>query len=239
MEAFKEKLGSSPEAQLPVEPEILTFTGIDISTEYAAIKAIHSVYPKTEFGILVGSHNDTGMHSRFPPLKKVEAWRLFSMTEGVPMAIHLCGDVSLGIMQGTGISVASELCAGFGRVQINSRAYDYDRVAEFAELVACPKVILQRRNGERPLNHPKVEYLFDLSGGTGRESMEFWPAADRKARSGYAGGLNASNIAAAIRFVDSQADCRIWLDMESGVRSEEDYLDPNKIAQICRMVFQV
>ena len=118
-----------------------------------------------------------------------------------------------------------ELCRGFGRVQINAKDYDAYKVVDFAEAVACAQVILQRRQPAPPdhvLPDPKVEYLFDLSGGRGRQSLTAWPRpALTESRSGYAGGLGFSNIDQALEFVAQYPEHLFWLDMESGVRTFE------------------
>ena len=222
--------------------EILTFTGIDILSNKEEALKIYEDYFKVEFGVLVGGHNGEEGYNRFPPLDVVAEWLRFSKIKGLPLAIHLCGKISRDIMNGSGLERALKLCKGFGRVQINSEAYDYERIAKFAERVSCPKIILQRREGFEfgyPLTHPKIEYLFDMSGGAGKTNFEDWPAADEGIRSGYAGGLRKSNIDRAISFIRAQGNRQIWLDMESGVRTQDNWLDFGEVKKICQIVFQL
>ena len=221
--------------------EILTFTGIDVLSRMPAVYRIKKQYPKVEFGILVGNHSGETGHNRFPALATVDRWRKFSKQWGVQMAIHLCGKFSQGVIDGTGLEEALSLCEGFGRVQINALTYNNGQINIFADRVSCSKVILQRREAfdqGYPFVHPKVEYLFDLSGGTGKEGFNHWPApSDTSVRSGYSGGLQLSNIDRALTFLKATPEYAAWLDMETGVRTPGDWLDLTKVEAICQTVF--
>ena len=72
--------------------------------------------------------------------------------------------------------------------------------------------------------------LFDSSGGKGREP-EQWPAAQNDIRCGYAGGLGPDNLRRHLGLLDGTAgNPSIWVDMESGVRSEDvQALDLDKV----------
>lgn len=220
--------------------DILTFTGVDRLTPVDEVFALHDRYPKVEFGLLVGA--DPAQHSnRFPSLFLVESWRDLAGQKGLPLSIHLCGDFSKAIMAGEARELVLPLVAGFSRVQINARRYDPERVAEFADAVDCPKVILQRRGPISPdqaLNHPKVEYLLDNSGGRGRETLSDWdaPSGDFE-RCGYSGGLRLKNIDQALEFVSRFRNQKLWLDMESGVRTEDDWFDLDQVAKVCARVY--
>ena len=221
--------------------ELLTFTGIDVLSRMPAVYRIKKQYPKVEFGILVGSHSGEMGYNRFPALATIDRWREFSQKWGVQMAIHLCGKFARGVIDGTGLEEALSLCEGFGRVQINASTYDYGQINIFADGVSCSKVILQKREAfdqGYPLVHPKVEYLFDLSGGTGKEGFNHWPLpSDTSIRSGYAGGLQLSNIDQALTFLRAAPEYAAWLDMESGVRTPGDWLDLTQVEAICQTVF--
>ena len=193
-----------------------------------------------EFGVLVGSHSGEPGHNRYPSLEFVRRWSDFSQAHEIACAVHLCGRFSRAVLNGTATEEVLALCAGFGRVQVNARHYDDERIATFADRVSCERVILQQRtqrDATAVVPHPKVEYLFDLSGGRGRASFEEWPAPSTlQGRHGYAGGLNPHNIDQAVAFVERYPDSRIWLDMESGVRSD-DWFDLGKVEAVCGVVF--
>ena len=221
--------------------EILTFTGLDYRTPLPAIWRIWDRYPGVEFGVLLGSHAGESSAKRYPDLKEVKFWRGLSRKSDFSVAIHLCGRFARAALGDGDRDEVLGLCQGFSRVQINAEAYDAAAVADFAERVGCPRVILQQRQpleAGRVLPDPKIEYLFDISGGQGRASFDSWPPpAPGEIRSGYAGGLNLANIGRALDFVTAHPAKRFWLDMESGVRTANDWLNVGQIEAICELVF--
>ena len=81
-----------------------------------------------------------------------------------------------------------------------------------------------------------LEYLFDASGGRGEEAFGRWPEPrDSTKRWGYAGGIGPGTIQHALAFAALHAEALLWLDMESGVRTEEVF-DLDKVEQVCRDV---
>ena len=221
--------------------EILTFTGIDARTHMAEVYKLYAQYPRIEFGILVGSHSGDQKYRRFPSFSIVDSWRQSAQKYDWPLAIHLCGRLSRGIMNGQGLEEAVRLCEGFNRVQVNSLEYDYDMINAFADDVSCSSVILQGResfDASQLSVHPKIEWLHDLSGGTGREDFDSWSAPSSQAiRCGYAGGLKPANIQRALAFVEAIPDHKVWLDMESGVRTADDWLNVQKVEAVCQAAF--
>ena len=221
--------------------DFLTFTGLDYRTDFASIWRIGERYPRVEFAVLLGSQTGDPAARRYPDLKEVKWWRGLARKSDRPIAIHLCGRFArAGLGDGNRDEIL-ELCRGFGRVQINASDYNQAQVEAFAEAVDCPRVILQKRQpfeADWVLPDPKVEYLFDRSGGQGLESLTNWPPPDaRERRSGYAGGLNQSNIIPALEFVASLPDHRLWLDIESGVRTSNDWLQIGQVEAICAIAF--
>ena len=72
-----------------------------------------------------------------------------------------------------------------------------------------------------PVDHPKVEYLFDRSGGRGHTEFDLWPVPPHDGRRrGFAGGTGADNITEAMAFVKEHYVAPVWLDMESRVRKD-------------------
>ena len=197
-------------------------------------------YPSVELGVLVGQHSGEPRRKRFPPLAVVEQWRDTAAHVGRDMALHLCGPYSRAVMEGNTAPVL-RLSDGFRRVQVNATSYNYERIAQFAEASSCDSVILQQRyppGTEPPLRHHKVEYLQDASGGRGLSDFSAWAAPiDMQTRWGYAGGLGPANIDRAIGFADEFNGFRLWLDMESGIRDPDDWLDLNKAEAVCEAVF--
>ena len=221
-------------AAAPVES--LTFTGVDSSTDPDTLLRLWRLYPATEFGVLIGGSN----RARHQTPANVDRWRRFSVRTGVPMAVHLCGPYSARVNDHDDTRDVQAVCAGFGRVQINARFYNYDRVAAFADTVICDAVIVQQR--ETPisgplLTHPKVQYLFDRSGGRGRRSFDAWPPpTSPNVRAGYAGGISPASIGAALAAVQQFGPASVWLDMETGVRTD-DRFDVDLAETVCAAVF--
>lgn len=85
--------------------------------------------------------------------------------------------------------------------------------------------------------------LFDISGGRGI-SPDTWPEpfecpVEGKIYSGYAGGLGPENLESQIKkILEAAGDARIWIDMETKVRSNYDrQFDLGKVNQ-CLEIFE-
>ena len=230
--------------------EILTFTGVDENTEFDALVELSIRYPKVEFGLLMGSR----VGGIFPSLDIVEDFREL---EGVNKCLHLCGAYSRDIMKGGGNEGLKWLSQGFNRVQINLHGDFWDapnnygwikvkqqslehfinRVA--ADYAVCDKIILQHRSDWQsvPMQHEKVEYLFDRSGGRGIEGFSHWPKPISENRVGYAGGIGPDNILTALEFVSTYPNIPMWLDMEGKIR-KDGWLDVDAVETVCRKAFE-
>ena len=237
---------------LEVEPDLknldlITFTGLDYLTQFDEFILLSQRYPRVEFAVLLGSRAGQTDARRYPDEKEVKFWRAIARkSELHSLAIHLCGRyarAALGNEDNLGDrNKVLELCRGFNRIQINAQTYEQAAVIAFAEDAQdYSKIILQKRqpfefNWLRP--DPRIEYLFDLSGGQGLDSLKDWPEPDlREFRSGYAGGLNLENIKQALDFVRAHPQQRFWLDMESGVRTGNDWLDLGVVRSILTTAF--
>lgn len=124
--------------------------------------------------------------------------------------------------------------AYFERVQINTTdaGVDAQRIGRWA-WQRDARAILQVR-GEFPAEK-NVDMLFDLSGGRGRLPTR-WPAAPMGTMVGYAGGLNADNVAEAVSKIGPVAG-DYWIDMETGVRDADDRFDLDKCLAVCVAVY--
>ena len=225
--------------------EIVTFTGVDASTDLGRVGEWGQRYPKAEFGVLAGSRTspqeDYGI---FPSWEMVERLKALD----VRSAIHLCGSLARAVMRGS-MGMAA-MCDGFDRVQVNLHAdagvgeltVDTLNVERFALAVTCPTVILQHRDawGKVPIiGHPKIEYLFDKSEGRGLEGFGFWPSPEEGhylGRLGYAGGLGPANMGQALSFASEHSDARLWFDMEGNIRSAGRF-DLDAVAAVCAKVW--
>jgi hypothetical protein len=226
--------------------EIITFTGVDENTDLEEVRKIAARHPEAEFAVLAGTQTGWG-NPIFPPLDVIRKLRDL---EGVRTAVHLCG---IYARMAAGETDAGEtdnphslniLCNGFGRVQINLHGdmanpnrvrVSARSVESFAERTGTGSVILQHRGpwADIPLDHPRVEYLFDLSEGAGIESFELWPHPPQGRRAGYAGGIGPHNIRRAMEFVNEHTHAQLWLDMERNVRTPDYLMDLGKVREVC------
>ena len=223
--------------------EILTFTGVDESTDIEALKEICAQHPQVEFAVLYGTRPGKGS----PIFPSTEFVRRFRNLEGVRTAIHLCGDWARCATGELSRSITlGLLCNGFGRVQINLHGDDanpervkieHSALKRFAQQTATNSVILQHQESfdTVPIQHPRIEYLFDLSEGSGQEGFDQWPKPPAGQRAGYCGGLGPHNIAKAMEFVDRYPDSPLWLDMERNVRNGRYLFDLDKVREVCRI----
>ena len=223
--------------------ELVTFTGVDAHTDLTELARIANEYPRAEFGVLVGSQT-SGDNPIFPPIDIVCALRNL---RGVNTALHLCGKDARIVAGETHTPHALNLlCQGFGRVQVNlhgdgenpERVQVRDlEIRRFAQKVDTGSVILQHRGpwNEIPVDHPRIEYLFDLSEGRGEEGFEHWPDPPEGRRVGYAGGLGPHNITTALEFAKGHPKARIWFDMERNVRDQDYRLDLDMVREVCRL----
>ena len=219
---------------------LVTFTGIDSRTSKEWALAVSAKYKRVEFGILIGSHTGDPNYSIFPDFSVINSWKVFAKAHGIQLSLHLCGRwsrLAFGT-ESTGMDRLRLLDltgGGFTRCQVNWprgkgwTSADKDHLWRFLFLME-PTAILQHRGPfvTAPFQHPKVEYLFDRSGGRGVRSISSWPAPLPNRRCGYSGGLGPKTILDAVPFLRSYEDYRIWIDMESGIR-ENGWLDIHKV----------
>ena len=230
--------------------ELLTFTGVDEHTSFPKLLDLAHLYPAVEFAVLVGSPTGTGTKPRFPRLEVAHRLRGLGVDHSQNTSIHLCGRFAKEALDPRGPDPGVlDLCDGFGRVQVNlaGRAFQKGRrnrtvaaISRFANEVGCGSVIVQHRGRweDVPLRHPRVEYLFDRSGGRGQTAFDHWPAPiGQPPRVGYSGGLGPQTIGDAMRFTDRHPDSPLWLDMESGVRDRADRFDLRAVENVCQTVW--
>ena len=247
--------------------DTITFTGVDETTEFDKLLAISAENPQVEWGILVGSQ--TGMvypaqNMIFPPLPLVlHTQRLAKKNEG-RWALHLCGSFARNIFEKDNSPSGYyqylgllRLCHGFQRVQVNLHGDAFNpkdievrthHLKTFIENVECEKVILQHRDSwdKVPMEHQKLEYLFDRSGGAGRAAFKEWPEVPEfdsgilhvRERVGYAGGIGPDTIDYAMQWLSYTTPytrARVWFDMEGRIRTY-GCLDLEKVQKVLARV---
>ena len=106
----------------------------------------------------------------------------------------------------------------------------------FADAVGSARVILQHRGGPLPVEHAKLEYLFDRSEGAGRSAFDEWPAPPNGDRYGYAGGIGPDNVCQAIATANARGGA-YWLDMEARVRTTRGEFDLDAVESVAGQAF--
>lgn len=217
-----------------MRPELVTFTGVDERTDIRRMAKLSAQYP-IEWGILF-SPKRQGRENRYPAFRHIE-W-ILDNAPSLRYAAHLCGQDARDVLE-RGKSAHDELLhAHFTRVQINTTG-DVDTAAlnEWANALSL-SVIVQCRDGFP--DDGNVEWLYDTSGGRGQlPGAWIAPRYANPRRVGFAGGLGPDNVADAVRQMTAGTGegFRFWIDMESRVRDERDWLSLTKCRAVCEAVY--
>lgn len=210
-------------------PAFITFTGVDDATDPTDLVALAEDYP-IEFGLLISPRKQS-LHPRYPTLTNIE-WLISELP--LAFAIHLCGAAAREVIE-LGTSQHDDLMPFVDRVQINTADHNvHPHLIGVWAAQRNVRAILQARD-----NFPKiapVDVLFDASGGRGIMPAE-WPHAVKSTFCGYAGGLRPDNVAAAVEIIGFRTGQRYWIDMESGVRDENDLFSIAKCREVCEAVY--
>ncbi len=203
-------------------PYVVTFTGVDDHTNLDQLRRIARAYPAlTEWGVL----HSTRVRERYPSAETIDRLR----DSGLRLSAHLCGAFSRRIMVAQDYTLPNLL--GFTRVQVNHRAPNRLVGANYSQNLGLP-VILQSRNSLRFPDDKRVQWLFDKSGGRGTAPSR-WPEESTGQYVGYSGGLGPDNVVEAVKKMGAG---NFWIDMESGVRTD-DLFDTEKCWAVMEAIF--
>lgn len=211
---------------MTTKPKFITFTGADDYTDADHMVALSAKYP-IEWGILF-SPSRQGRDPRYPG---EDAQSRFLWSD-LRLSAHLCGDHSREIME-TGRLRGQNIPVDLGffkRIQVNHRAPDVNCINSFRKGWG-PRCIVQCRGLNFP-NDTSVDWLHDVSGGTGKQPDLIPEYPGRFV--GYAGGIDPRNVLRVIERID--ADGPYWIDMESGVRTN-DRFDLALCRLVCEAVY--
>lgn len=208
-------------------PEFITFTGVDDRTDVAALTELSSRYP-IEVGILF-SPSRQGGDNRYPSIKTITK---FVHDGPGRLSAHLCGAYSRAVMSRESPKIPVDLQL-FNRVQVNHFSPDAHAIHEFAFRNATT-AIAQCRGADQFPAHQMVRWLYDASGGRGIEPTAWPPHPGGDRLVGYAGGIGPDNVLEVIRAINSAGP--YWIDMESGVRTD-DWFDLTKVEAVCKAVY--
>lgn len=220
-------------------PSFITFTGVDEWTDIGRMLELQFQYP-VEWGILFSPKRQGS--GRYPPISTVA--KLHASTR-MKLSAHLCGGYSEEIITRYRAAELPHWLRTFlwdscDRAQINTTSTDIDLDMLYDWGYARQvQTILQCRDQFPGPGRRRQVWLFDASGGRGVEPAD-WPkppyALPGSGVRGYAGGLNASNVAAHVKTI-GEYDRGYWIDMETGVRDEHDHFDLDRCEQVCKAVY--
>ena len=226
---------------------ITTFTGVDNKTSLTSLQILANRYNNIEFGILVSKNNtDLDKVNRFPSFETIDK----VLNADLPsVSCHICGELARHYVNTGDFSeirdfLGQQRVAKFSRFQLNIRGYDNYKLFVIEEDI---HIIIQVSDAKsyqyfyqmQELNPNKVEALIDYSGGHGKLGC-FNYVSDGDEIFGYAGGINANNVAYILGYIEGrmESDVNYWIDMESSVRTD-DWFDTSKVREICSEVEKV
>ena len=213
----------------------VTITGADDGVDPRELVALSEEFPFVEWGILFSTKRSG--EPRYPS----QDWANCAGKKfyGVRYAIHMCGQAARETLAGSERWLPSR---GYCRVQLNGWARQTANTGQLSWhavrrsvsfiLQCCDAVDLQHAANDAA-EIECAEILYDPSGGRGIEAIR-WPAPPRGARLGYAGGItpdNVEQVIADIAAANLHAGNDWWIDMESGVRTD-DRLDLAKVRAV-------
>ena len=213
----------------------ITFTGIDWKTDLNELSEIQEQYPYVEWGVLVSKNWKSNDNRYFNPTF------LESIDSNLNLSAHMCGHIAREAVNGNlnpFLSWANDYNYIFKRCQLNisgsqtnPEKFIYrDNMSDYFD-----EVILQQKGVDncdlfmKSMSDRHVSILLDASGGNGINTDI--KLLDVPAKVGYAGGINASNVAEKLTYLEENCKTPYWIDMEAGVRTN-DWFDTNKVRQV-------
>lgn len=227
--------------------KIITFTGVDNKTSLTSLQILANRYNNIEFGILMSKNNtDVDKVNRFPNFETIDK----VLNANLPnVSCHICGELARNYVHTGDFSeirdfLGQERVDKFSRFQLNIKGYDDFKSFYIKEDI---KIIIQVSGAKsynyfwdmNRLNPDKISALIDYSGGNGKLGC-FNYVSDGNEIFGYAGGINISNVAYILGYIEGKMeyDVNYWIDMESSVRTD-DWFDTSKVREICSEIEKV
>jgi len=225
----------------------VTFTGIDDSVDMNGLKKISKEKPFVEWGILY-SMAAQGKVAIYPSEEYISTF----LQHDMPIAVHLCGAIVGDLLkdENTPLNTIIEnnlvlstaiSCARRIQLNFNAKKLKLSKDRLLNSMKVFPTTILQvNTNNLKLINEvqslvtgstTKVDYLFDASGGNGKEISTI-PVPITGEYCGYAGGLNPENLERLLAKMDLELpdDLEIWIDFQTGVRTDKKF-DLDKVSK--------
>lgn len=215
----------------------VTITGADDRVDQRGLIDLNREYPFVEWAILF-SASRVGT-SRYPSRSWVERLTHIARPRLVSISAHLCGRWARDAIAGdpSWWGEHADIAKAFHRIQINTGGRKVPSLAAgLADILELDHEFILQHDGANntmveflvnlPANQSNVCALRDLSGGEGKLGSWEPPLCSY---TGYAGGLTPENVAEQLALIANVAgDARVWIDVETGVRTEGDVFDLGK-----------
>ena len=213
-------------------PQMITFTGLDERTDLEEVARLADEFDCVEFGVLF-SPRKQGRHPRYPGLNVQR--QIIDLPARVSLAAHLCGAYARDVESWP---LLGEVMPRLDAVQVNNLSPDLDALFRVRQRGDVP-FILPTRAACFPADQ-RFSWLHDCSGGRGEVTAEFPQHPTGESHDalivGFAGGINPDNVLEVIAQINSKQVGPYWLDMESGVRTD-DWLDLSKVRKVLEAVY--
>jgi hypothetical protein len=219
----------------------ITITGADDQVDPLDLVDLSDEFPLVEWGVL-RSEKRRGT-PRYPSDKWIHAFN--TALRGLRSSHHLCGSYARAALSGSAMDAdfASTIPVA-SRVQLNGYTQfvrNGGALKVWPVALECFAVILQCTDADAvrfaDLSDSdagsEFQTLYDPSGGRGHVQLD-WPNFGRPC--GYAGGIGPSNVARTIRQLETFG-VPYWIDMESGVRTD-DRFDLGKVRLVLERAYR-
>lgn len=212
----------------------ISFTGIDKRTDINELVVIHEKWPMVEFGVLIPEAAKD--NNRYPDLILLQRLK----NKNLNLALHVCGKLAKNTVTAGSLEEIKKFVGPcfnlFQRIQLN--VVGHTSTSTIKDTLGKQIIIqtnldnLKSKNTFELFKDSDVVFLSDKSGGRGEVTdFDFF----EQPFQGFAGGLTPDNILERKEEIDILYDGDYWLDMESGVRTN-DWFDTNKVRHICELV---
>lgn len=222
----------------------ITITGADNESDPQAIINLSREFPFVEWGILFSK---TKINSTKFPIKHYGyILKMLAEEQGINinLSAHLAGDWSKEFLDGffnfQNYFQPLNYDDIFSRVQLNINSTNYPyKLEKMLEIVNAqsfmPFIFPYNKANFKLCNDllgkgKNIDFLYDSSGGRGISRTD-WPSPVNGHFTGYAGGLNPDNLEKQLDLISQKTEEneKIWIDVETGVRSRDDKLDLEKV----------
>lgn len=228
----------------------VTITGADNDTDPQCLIDITKKFPFVEWGVLFSKQRTNT--PRYPNKYYGYTLKKLGLDQGLDMKLsaHICGNWTKEFFKGNFTFESNFLPLQFEdifeRIQLNFNSkyndFDINKVLEIIELNYVDFIFQYNESNSELCNKVKdkfenINFLYDSSGGRGIERNK-WPSPIKHHFTGYAGGLTPGNIKEQLKLIEESCnkDDIIWIDVETGVRDDNDKLDLNKVEEFLKFV---